>query len=67
MINGEANEVIKELFHQLKNRYHHNLESMKGSEFVVDFVHFLYYKCYKINPDFGGTYIDSFDWIKTKK
>ena len=23
MINDEANEVIKELFHSLKNRYHH--------------------------------------------
>ena len=67
MINDEANEVIKELFDPLKNRYNHNLESMKGSEFVVDFVHFLCYKCYKINPDFGGTYIDSLDWIKNKK
>ena len=67
MINDEANEVIKELFDPLKNRYHHNLESMKGSEFVVVFIHFLYYKCYKINPDFGGTYTDSLDWIKNKK
>ena len=27
---------------------------MKGSEFV----HLLYHKCHKINPNFGGSYID---------
>ena len=31
MLNDEADEVIKELFHLLKNRYQNNLESMKGS------------------------------------
>ena len=30
MINNEADKVIKELFDSLKNRYHNNLESMKG-------------------------------------
>ena len=64
MINDEADEVIKELF---KNRYQNNLESMKGSEFAFDFVHLLHYKCHKINPNRGGSYIDSPDWIKTKK
>ena len=32
MINNEADEVTKELFYSLKNRYQNNLESMKGSE-----------------------------------
>ena len=27
----------------------------------------LYYKCHKINPDRGGSYIDFPDWIKNKK
>ena len=27
---------------------------MKGSEFVFDYVQFLYYKCHKINPSCGG-------------
>ena len=67
MINDEADEVIKELFDLLKNRYQNNLESMKGSEFAFDFVHLLHYKCHKINPNRGGSYIDSPDWIKTKK
>ena len=46
-MNDEANKVIKQLFKSLKNRYQNNLESMKGSEFVFDYVHLLYYKCHK--------------------
>ena len=40
---------------------------MEGSEFVFDYVQLLYYKCHKINPNRGGSYIDSPDWIKNKK
>ena len=40
---------------------------MKVSEFVFDHVHLLYYKCHKINPNRGGSYIDSPDYIKNKK
>ena len=39
MINDEADEVIKGLFHSRKNRYQNNLESMKGSELVFDYVY----------------------------
>ena len=67
MINDEADEVIKELFDSLKNRYQNNLESMKGSEFVLDYVELLCYKYYKINPICVGLYIDFPDWIKNKK
>ena len=59
MINDKANEVINEPFDSLKNRYQNNLESMKGSEFVFDYVHLFYYKCHKINPNHGGSYADS--------
>ena len=34
MINDETDEVIKELFNSLKNRWQNDLESMKDSEFV---------------------------------
>ena len=34
---------------------------MKGSEFVIDYGHLLYYKCHKINLNRGGSYIDSLD------
>ena len=40
---------------------------MKGSEFVFDCVHFLYYKCHTVNRNHGGSYIDSPDWIKNIK
>ena len=36
-------------------------KSMKGSEFVFDYVHFFYYKCHKINPNRGELYRDSPD------
>ena len=48
MITDEADEVIKGLFDSLKNRYQNNLESMKGSEFVLDDVQLLCYKYHKI-------------------
>ena len=67
MINDKADEVIKELFDSLKNRYQNNLESMKGSEFFFDYAHLLYCKCHKIIPNRGRSYEDSPDWIKNKK
>ena len=67
MINNEADVITNELFDSLKNRYQNNLESMKGSEFVFNYVHLLYYKCHTINPDCGRSYIDSPNWMKTKK
>ena len=39
---------------------------MESSEFVFDYIHLLYYKCHKINPYRGGSYIDS-DLKKKKK
>ena len=67
MTNDEADEVIKELFYSLKNRYQNNLESMKESEFVFDYVQSLYYKCHKINLNRvdHGSYIDSPYWLKS--
>ena len=61
MINDEADEVIKELFDLLKNRYQNNLQPMEGCELIFDCVHLLYFKCHKINPNHGGWYIDSPD------
>ena len=40
---------------------------MKGSEFVFDYVHLLYYKYHEISPNCDGSYIDSPDSIKNKK
>ena len=49
MINDRTYEVIKEPFQSLKNRCQNILETMKGSDFLFDYVHFLYYKCHKKN------------------
>ena len=54
MINDEVDEVMKELFDLLKNSYQNILESM-----IFDYVQLLYYKYHKINPNRGGSYIDS--------
>ena len=40
---------------------------IRCSEFVFDYFNLLYEKCQKINPNRGGSYIDSSDWIKNKK
>ena len=44
IINDKADEVIKQLFDSLKNRYQNHIESMKGSEFVFGYVHL---SCYE--------------------
>ena len=40
--------------------------SVRGSDFIFDRVHLLYYKCHKINFSWGESYTDSPDWIKNK-
>ena len=67
MINDKADEVIKQLFDSIENRYQNKLESMKGSDFVFDYVQLLYYKFHKINPNQVEPYIDCAEWIKNKK
>ena len=66
MINDKADEVIKEILHLLRNRYQNDLKSMKGNEIVFDYVQLLYYKRQNINPNCGGSYMDSPEWVKHK-
>ena len=40
---------------------------MRVSEFVLDYVKLLYYKCNKISLNRGGSHIDSPEWIINKK
>ena len=67
MINDEADEVIKEPFDSLKDRYKKKLKPMKGSQFVFDYVQLLYYKCHKITANHHRSNIDFPYWTKTKK
>ena len=66
MINDKADEVIKEILHLLRNRYQNDLKSVKGNEIVFDYVQLLYYKRQNINPNCGGSYMDSPEWLKNK-
>ena len=68
MNGSDTDEIIKELFKSLLQRYQENLqEKMKGSDFVFDGVNYLYYDLNKINISKGGSYIDSPKWLKGKK
>ena len=60
--------LLKKLIESLLSRYQVGLEtSIKGSYFIFDCVHLLYYKCHKINLNLSEPCINSYDWIKTKK
>ena len=66
MIHDEADEVIKELFKSLKNRYkivwnQWKVVSLFSIMFVYCFINVIK------NQSCGGSYIDSPDWMKNKK
>ena len=42
-------------------------KKMKGSDFEIDGVNFLYYDFNKISINRGGSYIGSAKWLKSKK
>ena len=68
MNGSDTDEIIKELFKSLLQRYQENLqEKMKGSDFVFDGVNYLYYDLNKISISKGGSYIDSPKRPKDKK
>ena len=68
MIYGKGDEVIEDFFESLLKRYQIVHETLrKGSDFIFNCVHLLYYICHKINLNLVGLYIDSPDWIKNKK
>ena len=61
MIRDEADELVIKLFDSLKNRYQNNLQLMRSSEFVLNYVQLLHYKCHQVNLNRGGSYIESSD------
>ena len=68
MNGSDTDEIIKELFRSLLQRYQDNLqEKVKGSDFAFDGVNYLYYDLNKISMSKGGSYIDSPKWLKDKK
>ena len=68
MEGSDIDEVIKSLFESFIKIYNLNLqEKMKGSDFAFDGVNSLYYDFNKTSINRGGSYIDSLQWLKTKK
>ena len=68
MIYDNADKVTEDIFETLLKRDEIGLEiSMRVSDFIFDCVHLFYYKYHKINPNRGGSYLDSPDWIKKQK
>ena len=68
MINDKVDDIIEELSQSLLSRHQIGLEkSVKGGDIIFECVHLLQYKCRKINYKFGGSHIDSSDWIKSQK
>ena len=68
MNGSDTDEIIKELFRSLLQRYQENLQGkMKGSDFAFDGVNYLYYDLNKISISKGGSYTDSPKWLKNKK
>ena len=59
MIGYEADEITEELFESFLQIYQE--EGMKGSEFIFDSVHPLYYKPRKISLSRSGSYMDSLE------
>ena len=64
----EAEEkVVQQIFELILYRYHTSSgNSMKSSDFVFNYVEFLYYKFHKMNINRGESRIVSPDWIKNK-
>ena len=68
MVGVNNNEIIKNIFNSLLRRYQKGLEeSMRGSDFVFDYVESLTYIFYKIDMKRSGSYIEAPKWIKNKK
>ena len=65
---NDASEVVNELFESLRSKYQDSLEtSMRRRDLIFHSVQLMYYKCHEGNFKRGSLYIDSPDWIKTKK
>ena len=68
MMGVDTKEFIEKLFESLLQRYQKGLEeSMKGSDFVFDYVESLNYIFHKIDLKRCRSYIETPEWIKKKK
>ena len=67
MMRGNTNKIIRNLFNSILRRYQGGLhESMRGSEFVFDYVESLNYIFHKVDLKRSGSYIETPEWLKNK-
>ena len=68
MTGNDTHEIIEEFLEPFLQKYQQGLEEkMRESEFVFDSVDLLHYDLTKISLNWGGSYIDSPEWLKNKK
>ena len=68
MMGANTNEIIRDLFNSLLRRYQGGLqESMRGIEFVFNYVESLNYMFHKVDLKRSGSYTETPDCIKKKK
>ena len=64
---SNTNEIIRDLFNSILRRYQGDLrESMRGSEFMFDYVESLNYIFHKVDLKRSGSYIETSKWLKNK-
>ena len=68
IISKDTDEIIREIFDLLLDRFQAGLEqSMEGTGFVLNIVDELHYNSHTINLKCVGSYTDSFEWVRSKK
>ena len=68
MMGVDTNEIIREIFNSILRRYQTGLEeSMRGSDFVFDYVESLNYIFDNIDLKRGRSYIEAPEWINQEE
>ena len=64
---ANTNEIIRNLFNSLLRRHQEGLqESMRGSEFLFDYVESLNYIFHKVDLKRSGSYTETPEWMQNK-
>ena len=65
MMGGNTSEIIRNLFNSILRRYQGGLhESVRGSEFVFNYVESLNYIFHKVDLKRSGSDIETLEWLK---
>ena len=68
MLGNETDNIIKELFESILDNYQKEEQIMRGgSDFIFESAELLDYKLHKTSLKRGGSYIESYEWLKNKE